>query len=101
VRRLPRQALPARELRQIDQPLTALLELRGHVIEGSDGAPHLVVTEEIDARRQIPRGQSGESRGQLLDGMTNAPREVDQEKQSAPQIPQESIKYVRVKPRSR
>ena len=42
VRGLARQRLPARHLRQVDEPLAVLLELIGHVVERVDGPAHLV-----------------------------------------------------------
>ena len=42
VRGLARQRLPARHARQVHQPLAALLELIGHVVERVDGARHFV-----------------------------------------------------------
>ena len=42
MRGLARQRLPARHVRQVDEPLAALLELIRHVVERVDGAPHFV-----------------------------------------------------------
>ena len=61
VRHLARQRLPTGELAQVDQPLGALLQLVGHVVEGLDGAADFVVAggfprERSGRRRRVSRG---------------------------------------------
>ena len=59
VRRLAGERLPARHLRQVDEPLAVAPQLLGHVVERVDGASHLVVARSTRCRRsQSPAAKS-------------------------------------------
>ena len=67
VRRLSRERLPARHLRQVHEPLAALPQLLGHVVERVDGASDFVARRAVLDPRRVPVAgrKVGEARGEL------------------------------------
>ncbi len=66
VRRLSRERLPARHLRQVHDAVAVRPELLGHVVERVDGASNLVVPAGFDPSVPIAARKVGQSGGQLL-----------------------------------
>src|SRR5205085_5216599 len=81
MRHLAGEQLPARDLRQIDEPVAAVLELLGGIVEGLNRSAGFVISLDVETDIQIAGSEFAQAAGQLLDGAADAMSEIDQRNQ--------------------
>ena len=119
VRRLPRERLPGRHVRQVDQPLAAFPELVRHVIERRHGAADLIARRgarfaaRLQPARPVAAGEIRQGRGELLHRPAHTvsdeherqqrhePRRSEQQEQGQRESPPQVARIDRVHQRAR